>query len=63
MILIPYDSELWDQYPGAYGNICEEVKIVMRDVMDIPSQAKLRRLDLEDKEDYEIAYDNFWENL
>ena len=63
MDFIPYDSELWEQYPGAYGNVCEEVKIVMGDVMDVPSQSKIRGLDLENKDDYEIAYDNLWQNL
>ena len=52
MNLVPYDSELWSLYPGAYGNVCEEIKIVMGDIKDIPPQSKLRRLDLEEKDDY-----------
>lgn len=63
MNLVPYDSELWTLYPGAYGNVCEIIKIVMGDIEDIPPQSKLRRLDLEEKDDYQIAYDNLWANL
>ena len=63
MILIPYDSELWTIYKGAYGNMCEDVKIVMGDIMDISSSSKLERLDLEEKNDYETAYENLWANL
>ena len=63
MKLVPFDSELWEVYRGAYGNVCEEVRIVIGDIENIPPQSKLLRLDLEEKNDYEIAYDNLWANL
>lgn len=47
--LLPFDSELWEEYRGAYGNVCEEVKILMGDIKDIPTQYKLRRLDFDEK--------------
>ena len=63
MKLVAFDSELWEVYRGAYGNVCEEVRIVIGDIENIPPQSKLLRLDLEEKNDYEIAYDNLWANL
>jgi len=61
--LTPFDSELWDILHGAYGNVCEEVRILMGDVMEIPPQMKIRRLDFEEKNDYQITFDNLCENL
>ncbi len=61
--LIPFHSELWDIFKGAYGNVCEEVKIIMNKENPIPVQEKIRRLDTEEKNDYEIAFDNLCENL
>lgn len=43
--------------------MCEDVKIVMGDIMDISSSSKLERLDLEEKNDYDTAYENLWANL
>jgi len=61
--LAGYNSELWELLHGAYGNVCEEVKILMGDVEEIPPQEKTRRLDFEEKDDYMIAFDNLCENL
>jgi len=63
MKLLPFESNLWEIFTGAYGNVCEEVRIIMGDVDKIPPQTKLRRLETEEKEDVQIAYDNLIENL
>ena len=60
---VPLDSQLWDEFRGAYGNVSEEVKIVMGYCKDIAPQQKLRRLEPDRKSDYEIAFDNLCENL
>lgn len=61
--LTPYDSELWDTYRGAYGNVCEIVQVIMGDLEPSPNPLKLRRLDPEDKDNYRIVFDNLFENL
>ena len=62
LVLVPLDSELWEIYRGAYGNVSREVAILMGEPILEP-QKKLRRLDMEEKEDYRIAFDNLSENL
>lgn len=62
LILVPLDSELWEKFCGAYGNVSREVGILMGEPILEP-QKKLRRLDMEEKEDYRIAFDNLSENL
>lgn len=63
MKLVDLDSDLWEVFCGAYGNVSEELKILMGEVDKIPPQKKLRRLETEEKDDYEIAFDNICENL
>ncbi len=61
--LTPYDSQLWDTYRGAYGNVCEMVQVIMGDLAPSPNPLKLRRLDPEDKDNYRVVLDNLFENL
>lgn len=61
--LTPYDSPLWDDYTGAYGNVCKMVQVIMGDLAPSPNPLKLRRLDPEDKDNYRIVLDNLFENL
>lgn len=61
--LTPYNSELWETFRGAYGNVCEEVKIIMGDLEPPQNFLKLRRLDPEEKDSYRIAFDNLCENI
>lgn len=63
MNLVDLNSDLWEIFRGAYGNVSEELKILMGEVNEIPNQVKIRRLDTEEKGDYEIAFDNLCENL
>lgn len=60
--LVDLNSELWETFCGAYGNVSKEVEILMGEPITEP-QEKLRRLDSEEKEDYRIAFDNLCENL
>lgn len=62
MQLLPFDSPLWEIYTGAYGNVCPEIKMLMGAEPATP-QNKLRRLDFEEKDDEQIAFDNLCENL
>lgn len=62
MNLIPLDSPYWETYTGAYGSVLPEIKILMGEV-PISPQSKLRRLDMEEKDDYQIAFDNLCESL
>ncbi|HIR57955.1 MAG TPA: hypothetical protein IAA54_09825 [Candidatus Gallacutalibacter pullicola] len=64
MKLVPFDSDLWDIYTGAYGSVRTEVKILMGHKKTAPpSGEKLRRLSAQEKGDYQIAFDNLCENL
>lgn len=60
--LTDLNSELWETFRGAYGNVSKEVAILMGEPMTEP-QKKIRRLDTEEKEDYHIVFDNLCENL
>lgn len=57
MQLLPFDSPLWEIHTGAYGNVCPEIKLLMG-AAPVTSQNKLRRLDFEEKDDEQIAFDN-----
>lgn len=63
MTLTPLDSPLWEVYRGAYGNVSEEVAIIAAAEKDAPPIGRLRRLDLAEKDDFHIAFDNLCENL
>ena len=62
MQLLPFDSPLWEIHTGAYGNVCPEIKLLMG-AAPVTSQNKLRRLDFEEKDDEQIAFDNLCESL
>lgn len=58
-----FPSGLWEQYRGAYGDVREDVAFLFCPEELIPETPKLRRLDREEKSDYEIIFDNLCENL
>lgn len=60
---VEFSSGLWEQYTGAYGDIREDVAFLFCRKELIPETMKLRRLDMEEKDDYEIIFDNLCENL
>ena len=60
---VEFSSGLWEQYGGAYGDIREDVAFLFCPEELIPETMKLRRLDPEEKSDYEIIFDNLCENL
>lgn len=60
---VEFASDLWDQYHGAYGDIREDVAFLFCPEDLMPRTGKLRRLDPEEKSDYEISFDNLCENL
>lgn len=60
---VEFSSGLWEQYTGAYGDIREDVAFLFCPEELIPETGKLRRLDPEEKSDYEIIFDNLCENL
>ena len=57
------DSPLWEVYRGAYGNVSEYIAILMGKREEAPETFKLRRLEKAVKTNYEIAFDNLFENL
>lgn len=57
------DSPLWEVYRGAYGNVSEYIEILMGKREEAPETFKLRRLETAVKTNYEIAFDNLFENL
>lgn len=57
-----WDSPRWETYSGAYGNICDDLKMLVGE-LPMDSQARLRRLDTEEKTDEQILFDNICENL
>ncbi len=63
MTLTPLDSPLWKKYHGAYGNVRQEVAIIAGAEKNAPPVERLRRLDLAEKNDFQIAFDNLCENL
>ncbi|MCI8853152.1 MAG: hypothetical protein HFI32_06600 [Lachnospiraceae bacterium] len=56
-------SVLWENYRGAYGDVREYLVILMGEREDAPETFQLRRLDKEQKTNYELAFDNLCENL
>lgn len=57
-----FDSVLWESYPGAYGNLRDDVKMLMGELPMAP-QTRLRRMETEEKTDEQILFDNICENL
>ncbi len=57
------NSPLWEVYRGAYGNVSEYIAILMDERERAPETFKLRRLETVPKTNYEIAFDNLFENL
>ena len=62
MRLLSLQSDLWDQYPGAYGSVRQEVAVLMGEAPLTP-QNPLRRLDPEERDAERTAFDNLCENL
>lgn len=62
-VLQDLDSHLWRFYKGAYGNVEEYIAILIGEKEAAPETFKLRRLDKEQKTNYELAFDNLCENL
>ncbi len=60
---VEFASGLWEQYGGAYGDVREDVAFLFCPEELIPEIEKIRRLDREEKSDYEIIFDNLCENL
>lgn len=60
---VEFSSGMWDTYHGAYGDIREDVAFLFCPKELVPETMKLRRLDPEEKDDYEIGFDNLCENL
>ncbi len=60
---VEFASKKWEQYQGAYGDVREDVAFLFCPEELIPETDKLRRLDREEKSDYEIIFDNLCENL
>lgn len=60
---VEFASKLWETYRGAYGDVREDVAFLFCPKDLIPETEKIRRLDVEDKDSYEITFDNLSENL
>lgn len=60
---IKFTSPLWNQYRGAYGDVREDVAFLFCPSELMPDTEKIRRLDAEEKDNYEINFDNLSENL
>lgn len=52
----PFDSALWETYRGAYGNVCEDVQMLMGAKPMLPQKR-------EEETDEQIAFDNLCETL
>lgn len=57
------DSPLWETYRGAYGNVSEYLAILTAKREEAPETFRLRRLERAVKTNYEIVFDNLFENL
>lgn len=60
---VEFTSKLWERYRGAYGDVREDVAFLFCPKDLIPDTEKLRRLDFQEKDSYEIIFDNLSENL
>ena len=60
---VEFTSELWEKYTGAYGDVREDVAFLFCPEELVPDTDKLRRLDMEEKSNYEIIFDNLSQNL
>ncbi len=60
---VSFESPLWEEYRGAYGDIREDVAFLFCPKDLIPEMGKIIRLDFEDKDDERINFDNLCENL
>ena len=60
---VPFSSPLWELYHGAYGDTREDVAFLFCPKHLIPEMVKTRRLDFDEKDDYQINFDNLCENL
>lgn len=60
---VDFHSELWERYRGAYSDVREDVAFLFCPKELVPDTEKIRRLDREEKDAYEIIFDNLCENL
>ena len=60
---VPFSSPLGELYHGAYGDTREDVAFLFCPKHLIPEMVKTRRLDFDEKDDYQINFDNLCENL
>lgn len=60
---VSYDSDLWNQLKGAYGNVCDDVRILYEEKEDIEMPMRLNRMDKTKKTAYRVTFDNLCENL
>ena len=63
MYLLPLEEELWEKFSGAYGNICEEITLLLGNPEDVPPQEKIRWMDEEEKDNYTILFENVCDEL
>lgn len=60
---VPFNSPLWDEYYGAYGDVREDVAFLFCPGELVPQMNKIIRLDFEEKSNDRINFDNLCENL
>lgn len=59
---VDYDSPLWAEYQGAYGNVVDNIRMLMGD-QDIVPQQRINRLAHDLKSDRDVILENLFENL
>lgn len=60
---IVFNSPLWAEYRGAYGDVLEQVAFLFCPEELVPEMSKIIRLDFSEKDSYRINFDNLCENL
>lgn len=58
---VSLDSELWDIYRGAYGNITEDLEGLLTPEPEVPEHEK--SFDISGQSDYMVSLDNIWQQL
>ena len=61
-IVVSFDSVLWNNYTGEYGNVKEYLQILFKEKEPIPMK-KLNFFKQDEKDNYVVAFDNLCENL
>lgn len=60
---VAFTSPLWGEYRGAYDDALEQVAFLFCPKELVPDMNKIIRLDIAEKDDYRINFDNLCENL